>query len=451
MSEDFDRLVPLLQAIPMGIAILDDGGIVKVANDTLGFMLNEDSDILVGSKFPHVDTLLESKSTTFESVNQDGQRRILKLSLIPINECPHYDSMFIAAVDDITEQKKKEEDLENTAHLIICYRAVTKLFSQTETPLKPILNTFVHLIPEGLQYPSITAARVKLGQTVVSSANFVDTEWKQTEEFSYDDKLKGTLEVCYIEKKPYEDEGPFRNEERIFVQTLANELERYVSRKRNEDIRHQQHRELEIYSKLLRHDLRNDLSVIIGNHELLQMVLNPQDDVVKKAMSSCQAVFQRIMKLLKTFGRPTESVERNIVTMLRNIASRSKAANPSITVDLQIDEQVENLMIIESRLFPLVFENLFRNSVVHAGEDTRITVKLSRDGNNARVIFSDDGPGVAEEVRDNLFQKGVSTRGGGLGLYLSRQVVEAAGGFIELIEPQKDSGATFKILIPLSV
>jgi len=61
---------------------------------------------------------------------------------------------------------------------------------------------------------------------------------------------------------------------------------------------------------------------------------------------------------------------------------------------------------------------------------------------------ADDGPGVAEEVRDNLFHKGVSTRGGGLGLYLSKAIVDALGGSIELVDSEKGAGATFRILLP---
>ncbi|MBD3157242.1 MAG: hypothetical protein GF309_00510 [Candidatus Lokiarchaeota archaeon] len=451
MSENSDLLIPILQALPMGVAVLDDEREIDIANTTLGFMLNTNPEELKGSKLPYLDGLGESESREFESVNQNGEKRILMASIIPINGPEERNSILLATVDDITEKRKRKEDLENIAHQIICYRAVTKLFSQTETPLKQVLNTFVHLIPEGWQYPSITAARVTLGPTIVSSANYADTEWKQTEEFSYGEGLKGKLEVCYLENRSPEDEVPFSNEERTLIQTLANELERYLQRKHNEDIRRQQHRELEIYSKLLRHDLRNDLSVIIGNHELLQMVLKSQDDMVKQALSSSEAVFQRMMKLLRTFGRATDSEERKIAKMLRNIASRSERANPNITVDLRIDEEADNLRITESKLLPLVFENLFRNSAVHAGTNPKITVELSREGNNAKVIFRDDGPGIAEEIRDNLFEKGVSTRGGGLGLYLSRQVVEAVGGVIELLEPQEDSGATFEVLIPLSV
>ena len=64
---------------------------------------------------------------------------------------------------------------------------------------------------------------------------------------------------------------------------------------------------------------------------------------------------------------------------------------------------------------------------------------------------SDDGPGITSEVRDKLFQRGVSTRGGGLGLYLSREVVMAINGSIELVESSSEKGATFKVLLPLGL
>ena len=67
------------------------------------------------------------------------------------------------------------------------------------------------------------------------------------------------------------------------------------------------------------------------------------------------------------------------------------------------------------------------------------------------IRISDDGPGVSEVVRATLFQKGVSTRGGGLGLYLSRQVIETMGGSIELVSSKSGEGAVFEIKLPMGM
>lgn len=451
MPWESDLLMCALQNLTVGVAVLDDKGRVIFANEMLASMLDISHDELKGSTFPHIEALEKTAPTQFRVVNRDGDERTLMASVSPMERAKHDISPLLVTVNDVTEQKKKEYSLQQMVHEIVCFRNVAKLFSQTDIPLEHVLNTFVHMIPEGWEYPSITAASVKLGETVVSSANYVDTEWKQTSKFSYGDGLNGTLEVCYLEKRPTVDEGPFSNEQRILIETLANELERYIQRKRNEDIRRQQHRELETYSKLLRHDLRNDLSVIIGNHEILKMMLTSPDEMLKEVLSSSEAVFERMMSLLKAFGRSAESIERHVATLLRDVASQAERAHSNICIDFKIDKEAKDLRIAGSRLLPMVFENLFRNSAVHAGENPHIDVMLSREGNNAQIVITDDGPGISEEIRDRLFEKGVSTRGGGLGLYLSKQVIEATDGSIELMDSREDSGASFRILVPISV
>ena len=56
------------------------------------------------------------------------------------------------------------------------------------------------------------------------------------------------------------------------------------------------------------------------------------------------------------------------------------------------------------------------------------------------------GPGVRDEIRNHLFQRGGSGDGHGFGLYLTRQIIAACGGTIELVDT--DMGATFRIVLP---
>ena len=98
----------------------------------------------------------------------------------------------------------------------------------------------------------------------------------------------------------------------------------------------------------------------------------------------------------------------------------------------------------------LVFDNLFRNTVQFAGNNPEISVAITTENETVNVVFSDNGPGVADTVRGKLFRKGVSTGGGGMGLYLSKQVLQTIGGSIELLESAPNEGARFLIILPSS-
>jgi signal transduction histidine kinase len=99
----------------------------------------------------------------------------------------------------------------------------------------------------------------------------------------------------------------------------------------------------------------------------------------------------------------------------------------------------------------MVFENLLRNAASHAGEKPVVDMIISKEGSNVQVLVSDNGPRVPEEVRNHLVHRGVSTSGGGLGLYLFRAFVNAMNGSIELMDTDPGKGATFRILLPLTM
>jgi signal transduction histidine kinase len=451
MSEASDMFSEAIQALPVGVAILDTENRVGFVNDKFAFMLNKEPTDLVTSHLPSLCQKATSPTRELETKNRNGEDRVLMLTSASLESDEGFSVGTLIVASDITERRKTEAELERVAHQIVCLRNVVSLFSDTERPIRDVLNTFVHLIIEGWQYPEITCAKIEFGETEVKSANYDDSEWKQIAEFTCGLSEKGILEVHYLEERAEVDEGPFLNEERNLVNTLAAEVERYIRRKLNEDLRRQQHRELDIYSRLLRHDLRNDLAVIIGNIEIARMVAQPLDDVLSETFTSSEAVCDRMMSLLKAFSRPAESIERNMVTILRNIVSKAEKAHSDMTIELIPNKGTEKLTIAGSRLLPLVFENLLRNAAMHAGESPTVEIKVSREGGNAKIVVIDNGPGVLKEIRDKLFQKGVSTRGGGHGLYLSRQVVESMGGFIDLIDSESGKGATFRVLLPLTI
>jgi signal transduction histidine kinase len=102
-------------------------------------------------------------------------------------------------------------------------------------------------------------------------------------------------------------------------------------------------------------------------------------------------------------------------------------------------------------LLPLVLENLLRNTADYAGDDAIITIRLGLVERNLLITYRDDGPGIDEKIRSKIFQKGVTTKGEGkgLGLYLSKRIIESYGGTIELLVSKTQRGAAFLISVPV--
>jgi signal transduction histidine kinase len=221
--------------------------------------------------------------------------------------------------------------------------------------------------------------------------------------------------------------------------------------KQNEEQRRQQHSELEVYAALIRHDLRNDVGIILGNVDLAKMIAGENDGEILDILSSTEAVCERMMNLLKAVSRPADSIEKSIVALVRSVSTQAQNAHAKLVVNVTVDDDAEELTIVGNRLLPMVFENLLRNAAAHAGEKPIVDMIISKEGSNVQVLVSDNGPGVPEEVRDQLFHRGVSISGGGLGLYLSKEIVNAMNGSIELMDTDPSKGAIFKILLPLTM
>jgi len=118
-------------------------------------------------------------------------------------------------------------------------------------------------------------------------------------------------------------------------------------------------------------------------------------------------------------------------------------------VNLYTEDDAEKLAVPGSRLLVMVWENLIRNTVVHAGESSIVEIHISKKDDTIQVVVSDNGEGISEEVIANLFQKGVSTKGGGLGLYLSKKIIQSIGGSISVVTSNSYQGAVFKIVLPI--
>jgi len=213
---------------------------------------------------------------------------------------------------------------------------------------------------------------------------------------------------------------------------------------RNLDARH---KELEIYTSLLRHDLSNDVQMILGGIELSQM----SDGEPKQAafLESTYAAAQRMRSLLHIFSLSEAEMDSDIVTVIEKIGKRAEIAFKGMLVSVNVSNDVRQHSPKYGRLVALAFENLLRNSAQHAGNDPSVEITISKTGESLEVTFGDDGPGIEPTIRENLFERGVSTgpEGKGLGLYLAKKIIESENGSIDLFTTGKP-GCCFLIKLP---
>jgi signal transduction histidine kinase len=125
-----------------------------------------------------------------------------------------------------------------------------------------------------------------------------------------------------------------------------------------------------------------------------------------------------------------------------------------VAIDLDLDPAADSIEGDERRVRQVVF-NLLSNAVKFTPAGGTVEVSSSRQNGNVRVSIADTGPGIAPEDQERIFQEfqqtevGITQREGtGLGLTLSRQLIELHGGRI-WVESALGEGSTFSFTLPV--
>jgi signal transduction histidine kinase len=212
----------------------------------------------------------------------------------------------------------------------------------------------------------------------------------------------------------------------------------------------QRQRELEVYTSVLTHDLGNDMQIVRGLVELLHQKLNLPPDQ-ESYLSTSIAVSERMSRVIKLFSVVGRASEYDFLETVQTLADRAKQANSAAKVSIVIEPDIRSADIRPGILLPLVLENLLRNTADYVGSSAVVTIRLGLVEKQLIITYRDNGPGIEPSIRPKIFQKGVTTKGEGkgLGLYLSKRIVESYGGTIELLDEKERKGASFLISVPV--
>lgn len=183
---------------------------------------------------------------------KDGSRRLIVWSNSALLDNEGSVKYVIGAGNDITEQKQIEEtlqertqDLKERIKELNCLYSISNVFEMKDLSLNQILQEVIDLVPPAWRFSEITCARLRLDGQIFKTNNYKETIWKQISDvFVHGDRV-GILEVCYLEEKPVKDEGPFLQEERNLLNTIAERLGETIERKRAEVALQKAHNELE--------------------------------------------------------------------------------------------------------------------------------------------------------------------------------------------------------------
>jgi two-component system nitrogen regulation sensor histidine kinase GlnL len=218
-------------------------------------------------------------------------------------------------------------------------------------------------------------------------------------------------------------------------------------------------------AELLSHEIKNPIAGITGAAQLLSMSLGAEDrNLTHLIVEECQRIVS-LLNQVEQFGdlRPPDLRPVNLHDVLEQ-ARTSAALGFAAHMDfhLNYDPSLPTANADRGQLLQ-IFQNLIRNASEAAGNSGRITLRtffdiglsvISEDGSRRalplHIEVQDDGPGLPDDIRDQIFEPFVTAKqnGTGLGLALVSKLVVAHGGIIHV---ESTAGKTiFRISLPIA-
>ena len=215
------------------------------------------------------------------------------------------------------------------------------------------------------------------------------------------------------------------------------------------------------------HELRTPLTSVIANLELLQASLSEPDrsegrEMVDSALRSSQRMTRLVADLLLLARADAGRIGERTRCDIAEIAGNAAAEVAVVSGDRRLGVSNGEPIAVEGNPDELhrMILNLLENAVRHTPAGASVELCLQRRDPEGRVSIdvADDGPGIPEHARDQIFER--FARGGGpadvaggsgtgLGLAIVRAVARSHGGEVE-VRDSASGGALFRVLLPLA-
>lgn len=213
------------------------------------------------------------------------------------------------------------------------------------------------------------------------------------------------------------------------------------------------------------HELRTPTQSVVGYCEMLEMFPERTKDYLKRLKRNADRLWTLTSDLLDATMIDTgmlrlNNVDFNLIEMINEVAHdmRKKfyVANKNADIrriipDIELSISSNPIMVhADKNRIVQVLSNLLDNAMKFTPSGT-IIISTKRDDNNLVIVsVKDTGKGIDPEIHPKLFQRFItnSDSGTGLGLFISKSIIEAQSGSI-WAQNNKDGGATFSFTLPM--
>lgn len=214
------------------------------------------------------------------------------------------------------------------------------------------------------------------------------------------------------------------------------------------------------FINLAAHELRTPSQSIIGYSEMLKDLPERNKQYEEAISRNAERLYSLVTNMLSIARIESQTMKLNKTVFDLNVKIENVIRDVNQQVEIRKANKIRidfvpsgkiNIIADKEKIFQ-VFANLLNNAIKFTNEGAiNISVKEKEKSNEAIVTIKDSGPGIDPEIIPHLFSKfkTKSEKGLGLGLYISKNIVEAHKGKIEAFNNSNSEGATFLVTLPL--
>ncbi len=364
---------------------------------------------------------------------KDGNLYYAAQTIAPITDNGDV-TAYVAVQNDITERREREETLERRTQAIE-EAPIGVTISDPDQPDNPLIY-----INEAFEDMTGRSPEEAIGR----NCRFPQGEHTDPERVARIREAVDAEEPISIDLRNYHTDGTeYWNHLTVApVHDDDGDVVNYVGFQQDVTERKQRERQLEVLSRVLRHNLRNELNIIQGQAETIQR--RASDPIAERASAIVDtgktlmqlAEKERAITKLLT-AEPRVEIE-NVSEVIHRAAEVVRGKFPDASVTVECPEDVTASV---TDRFGEAIEELFVNAIIHNSNSSQVIATVTVENDVVQIDICDDGPVIPAAERDVLLgtgDKSPTYHGSGLGLWLVNLVVSRSGGTVthESIEPQ---------------
>jgi PAS domain S-box-containing protein len=251
--------------------------------------------------------------------------------------------------------------------------------------------------------------------------------------------------VCFVAEEARSE--PFSDAETWFVEHLTRLLERELEREYVEAELTSQTNLAAVLNRVLRHNIRNDISVVRGHFELIAEELPDEAaiDTVFDNIDSLIDLTERARELEQVVASDVKRQPTAVGSLVEDVAETVADEQPHATLAVEYGENISAALRPD---FERAIRELLENAIEYSGDTPTVSVSIDTVPNAVEIQITDDGPGLPV-MEAEVLSTGEETplsHGRGLGLWLVHWIVTSHEGSIDTTVTE--DGTTIRLSIP---